>query len=155
MSYLSERIYRDDVSESRVIVRGPYDVLCDGEIIEGFEVNYKPGCPPSFIETDFGVYEMRGECEIDYERHGGEAMSNSIKALRDYSLRLSPSIRRKVNMLADEIEREDKVKSNILVRCRDCEFFESDDVADWCTRFDFGMEYMDNGFCAWGERRDV
>lgn len=40
-----------------------------------------------------------------------------------------------------------------IVRCMDCEFFEQDDVADGCTQFDFSIEYMERGYCAWGERR--
>lgn len=40
-----------------------------------------------------------------------------------------------------------------IVRCRDCEFFEHDDIADGCTQFDFNIEYMEQGFCSWGERK--
>ena len=42
-----------------------------------------------------------------------------------------------------------------IVRCRDCEFFESDDIADGCTQFDFSIEYMEQGFCAWASRKEV
>lgn len=42
-----------------------------------------------------------------------------------------------------------------VVRCRDCAYFEQDEAADSCTLFDFSMDcqYMQNGFCAWGERK--
>lgn len=44
-----------------------------------------------------------------------------------------------------------------IVRCRDCVYYEQDGIADSCTLFDFSMDcqYMQNGFCAWGERRDA
>lgn len=43
-----------------------------------------------------------------------------------------------------------------IVRCRDRVYYEQDGIADSCTLFDFSMDcqYMQNGFCAWGERRD-
>ena len=59
MRISGDRIYYDDSTLSRVVVRGPYDTLVDGDIMEAFEVNYERGCPPGFIETDFGVYERR------------------------------------------------------------------------------------------------
>lgn len=43
-----------------------------------------------------------------------------------------------------------------IVRCRDCKHFASDELGDCCTLLDFeDVKSMDNGFCAWGERRDA
>ena len=43
-----------------------------------------------------------------------------------------------------------------IVRCRDCRHFASDELGDCCTLLDFeDVKSMDNGFCAWGERRDA
>lgn len=44
-----------------------------------------------------------------------------------------------------------------IVRCRDCRFFEE---TGNCTWFECGTcgtqgEVTENGFCAWGERRDA
>ena len=43
-----------------------------------------------------------------------------------------------------------------IVRCRDCKNFASDELGDYCTLLDFeDVKSMDNGFCAWAERRDA
>ena len=43
-----------------------------------------------------------------------------------------------------------------IVRCKDCKHFASDELGDYCTLLDFeDVNPMDNGFCAWGERRDA
>ena len=47
-------------------------------------------------------------------------------------------------------------KREEIVRCRDCKHFASDELGDCCTLLDFeDVKPMDNGFCAWGERRDA
>lgn len=41
-----------------------------------------------------------------------------------------------------------------IVRCRDCAFFKTDEIGDYCTLLDFEyVKRMGDGFCAWGERR--
>lgn len=42
-----------------------------------------------------------------------------------------------------------------IVRCRDCDFFVSDEIGDYCTLMDFedAIGDMADGFCAWGRRR--
>ena len=43
-----------------------------------------------------------------------------------------------------------------VVRCRDCKNFASDELGDYCTLLDFeDVKSMNDGFCAWGERRDA
>ena len=44
-----------------------------------------------------------------------------------------------------------------IVRCRDCVHYETDEVCDGCTLFDFAdcSGSMAGKFCAWGERRDA
>lgn len=43
----------------------------------------------------------------------------------------------------------------IIVRCRDCAHFATDEIGDYCTLLDFeDVERMADGFCAWGKRRD-
>ena len=43
-----------------------------------------------------------------------------------------------------------------VVRCRDCRYFASDELGDYCTLLDFeDVKPMGDGFCAWGERRDA
>lgn len=40
-------------------------------------------------------------------------------------------------------------------RCKDCIYFATDELGDYCTMFDFGnVKNMENGFCAWGERKE-
>lgn len=41
-----------------------------------------------------------------------------------------------------------------LIRCRDCDFYDIDDVGDFCTLLGFSdCKSMAEGFCAWGIRR--
>ena len=42
-----------------------------------------------------------------------------------------------------------------IVRCRDCKFYDEDDGYGnyGCTLFDFSAKGMDDGYCAWAERR--
>ena len=40
-----------------------------------------------------------------------------------------------------------------IVRCRDCEYLVAHGAG--CSYWDFCDVYDTNGFCAWGERRDV
>ena len=40
-----------------------------------------------------------------------------------------------------------------VVRCRDCDFFETDRLGERCTLMEFRTVGMSNGFCAWGVRR--
>lgn len=45
-----------------------------------------------------------------------------------------------------------------IVRCRDCIYFATDELGDYCTMFDFedvSKQKMLNGFCAWGERETI
>lgn len=43
-----------------------------------------------------------------------------------------------------------------VVRCRSCKFYEPnrDGVLGGCTLLDFYTKGMENGFCAWGERKE-
>lgn len=42
-----------------------------------------------------------------------------------------------------------------IVRCRDCAYFATDELGDYCTLFDFeDIKDMKDGFCSWGERED-
>ena len=42
-----------------------------------------------------------------------------------------------------------------VVRCRDCAFYATDELGDYCTLLDFeDVKSIANGFCAWGERRE-
>lgn len=51
---------------------------------------------------------------------------------------------------------EERLSDEEIVRCRDCKNFASDELGDYCTLLDFeDVKSMDNGFCAWGERRDA
>ena len=59
MSYYDARIFLDDATEHEVIVRGPFDVNDCGRFYEAFQVEYKPGNPPSFFEFNGMVYEMK------------------------------------------------------------------------------------------------
>lgn len=41
-----------------------------------------------------------------------------------------------------------------VVRCRDCVYFATDELGDYCTLFDFeDVKSMEDKYCAWGERR--
>lgn len=41
-----------------------------------------------------------------------------------------------------------------IVRCRDCKYFATDKLGDYCTLFDFeDVKNMEDKYCAWGERR--
>ena len=41
-----------------------------------------------------------------------------------------------------------------IVRCRDCEYYETDELGDCCTLMDFeDVKGMADRFCAWGKRR--
>ena len=42
-----------------------------------------------------------------------------------------------------------------IVRCGDCANYAIDELGEACTLFDFGFagKSMDDGYCAWGERR--
>lgn len=44
-----------------------------------------------------------------------------------------------------------------IVRCRDCKFYDGDNGYGnyGCTLLDFGTKNIDDGFCAWGERRET
>lgn len=42
-----------------------------------------------------------------------------------------------------------------IVRCRDCAYFATDELGDYCTLFDFeDIKDMKDGFCSWGKRED-
>lgn len=42
-----------------------------------------------------------------------------------------------------------------IVRCRDCAYFATDKLGDYCTLFDFeDVKSMGDRFCAWAERKD-
>ena len=49
----------------------------------------------------------------------------------------------------------DGVRAREIVRCRDCVHYETDEVCDGCTLFDFAdcSGSMVDKFCAWGEKR--
>lgn len=53
------------------------------------------------------------------------------------------------------VRAERTLTASQIVRCRDCVYYEQDGIADSCTLFDFSMDcqYMQDGFCAWGDRR--
>lgn len=43
-----------------------------------------------------------------------------------------------------------------IVRCRDCAYFATDKLGDYCTLFDFeDVKSMGDRFCAWACRKEV
>lgn len=41
-----------------------------------------------------------------------------------------------------------------IVRCRDCAYYETDELGDYCTLMGFeDVKSMADMFCAWGEQR--
>ena len=40
-----------------------------------------------------------------------------------------------------------------VVRCRDCTYYATDELGDYCTLLDFeDAQGMEDRFCSWGER---
>lgn len=49
--------------------------------------------------------------------------------------------------------REERLREKV-VRCRDCVYFTTDGLGDYCTLFDFeDVKGIKDRYCAWGERR--
>ena len=76
------------------------------------------------------------------------SLRNIIVQYLGTCLRL-PELERDVTLITTE----DGKRYVEVVRCGDCEFFEQDDIADGCTQFDFSIEYMEQGYCAWASRK--
>ena len=48
---------------------------------------------------------------------------------------------------------EDPFVREEIVRCRDCEYYATDELGDCCTLMDFeDVKGMADMFCAWGEK---
>lgn len=42
-----------------------------------------------------------------------------------------------------------------IVRCRDCACFDDEgEFGQWCTQLDFGKKEIEDGFCAWGTKKE-
>ena len=59
-------------------------------------------------------------------------------------------------MLARIIESQSANLREEIVRCRDCAYFATDKLGDYCTLFDFeDVKSMGDRFCAWACRKEV
>ena len=52
------------------------------------------------------------------------------------------------------VEAPTLVQHEEIVRCRDCEYYATDGLGDYCTLMDFeDVKGMADRFCAWGVRK--
>ena len=52
-------------------------------------------------------------------------------------------------------ERDSAMPITPFVRCRDCRYYKCGDTGWWCLRSISTKSNHPDGFCAWGERREL
>lgn len=95
-------------------------------------------------------------------------MTGIAKNRKEADVRMSFDFSDEVDRIAGQVQRRmdqavlDKVADQLenfgyvkVVRCRDCRYFHTDKLGDYCTLLDFeDVKGMKDCFCSWGARKE-